>query len=272
MKGSYLCIGHICMDIIEGGFCLGGTASYVSKLTKALKYETSIISSYGPNFLFLKDFSNINLYNLESEHSTIFENDYSGEIRKQILHARASRISLKSFDSFHVNKLPNYDIIHFCPIADEVDFAIIESAKKYNCLSFATPQGWMRKWDNNGRVTFKKIDWRKLKALDFVIISEEDIPNLKTELPEICSVISKLIVTRGANGASVFLNGIEYTYPAIPTNPVDTTGAGDTFACAFITTFHQTKNIAKAMECANKMAALSIEKPAMDYLIDLETE
>ena len=43
-----------------------------------------------------------------------------------------------------------------------------------------------------------------------------------------------VVVTRGAGGSSIFLEGIEADIPALPIRPVDTTGAGDSYIAAFL--------------------------------------
>lgn len=43
-----------------------------------------------------------------------------------------------------------------------------------------------------------------------------------------------VVVTRGAEGSSVFLDGFEAEIPAAPIQPVDTTGAGDSYIAAFL--------------------------------------
>lgn len=43
-----------------------------------------------------------------------------------------------------------------------------------------------------------------------------------------------VVVTRGGQGSSVFLDGVEEEIPAQPIEPVDTTGAGDAYIAAFL--------------------------------------
>lgn len=51
-------------------------------------------------------------------------------------------------------------------------------------------------------------------------------------------VAERVVVKLGADGAALGgKDGVEHQLPAIPVEPVDTTGAGDAFAAAFLTTF-----------------------------------
>jgi hypothetical protein len=57
---------------------------------------------------------------------------------------------------------------------------------------------------------------------------------LPGDLAAVVSGVERLVVTRGAEGASVYRGGTDFEVPACPAEPIDTTGAGDTFATAFI--------------------------------------
>jgi sugar/nucleoside kinase (ribokinase family) len=48
------------------------------------------------------------------------------------------------------------------------------------------------------------------------------------------NTVKNFVVTLGSKGSIVYWNGIEYLIPAYPTQPVDTTGAGDMYAGAFL--------------------------------------
>jgi ribokinase len=78
----------------------------------------------------------------------------------------------------------------------------------------------------------------------------------RSEILELYS--NKLIVTLGANGA-VFHNGKEEVIiPAIQTEPVDTTGAGDTFNGALAVALMNDMCIEKAISFANLAASISV--------------
>lgn len=71
---------------------------------------------------------------------------------------------------------------------------------------------------------------------------------------------NKLIITEGSNGVR-FHNGLaEEIIPAYRVEPVDTTGAGDTFNAAFAVAVAEGKEIAEACKIANRAASLSITK------------
>jgi|SRR5690554_4478150 len=69
--------------------------------------------------------------------------------------------------------------------------------------------------------------------------------------------IKKIIVTLGEKGSLLVSKDITKLVPAIKVKTKDTTGAGDAFIGSFATFYSETGNIIKAMELANKYAALS---------------
>jgi len=184
----------------------------------------------------------------------IFDNRYAGDERAQILNAKAADLTTQDFQNLD----GQFEIIHFCPIAQELDFDMIQNVEE-GALTIATPQGWLRKWDRDGKVTFQNLDWQNLKGIDFVIISEEDVPELERRLSEIRKYIDKLIVTKGGSGATIYFGDEVLDFPAFTTKVVDPTGAGDSFATGFITRYAQTKDLRESMIYANCLSSLCIE-------------
>ncbi len=71
---------------------------------------------------------------------------------------------------------------------------------------------------------------------------------------------NKLIVTLGDKGAR-FYDGEKHRFiEGFQTNPIDTTGAGDTFNGSFAVAISEGKSIEEAVKFANASASLSIEK------------
>jgi len=269
-KIKYLSIGHCCYDKMDDQFVLGGTASYASLLANRLGADTHLLTSYGDDFLFGKDFAgaDISVTNILSKETTVFQNKYEDSIRTQTLLARARSISSKDLE----NLSEQYDITHISPIADEVDLELLNSLDKEK-LTVATPQGWLRQWDESGIVSYKPIDWNLLSEIDFVIISEEDIADFKTQLPLIKEAVKALIVTRGKDGSIIYNGKVEAHFPAYASTVVDPTGAGDTFATGFIMRYAKTGEIVDSMIYANCLASICVEYQGttfFDHLEDIE--
>jgi D-beta-D-heptose 7-phosphate kinase/D-beta-D-heptose 1-phosphate adenosyltransferase len=77
------------------------------------------------------------------------------------------------------------------------------------------------------------------------------------EYSRITSECTGLIVTRGANGASVIHYGIECSAPKVEV--ADVTGAGDTFLSALVYCYLNTGSIEQAVEFAIKASAITVQ-------------
>lgn len=84
----------------------------------------------------------------------------------------------------------------------------------------------------------------------------------------------KVIMTLGSKGVAYAEKGQVYNVPGFKVQPVDTTGAGDTFNGAFAVARANGKSMYDSISFANAAAALSVQKlgaqSGMPYLQDVE--
>lgn len=262
---DYLCIGHICQDIVQEGYALGGSASYCSIAAHYLGKKAGILTSFGETFPFLSHFESIAISNKKAPNSTIFENVYHPTHRTQYIHNRAADIQ--------ANDLPiewkNVPLVHLGPIADEVDFKLIKAFNP-NTIIAATPQGWMRQWNEKTReISPKVFDWHQLNGIDILILSDEDIMGYETQFPSIIAQIPIVVLTRGEKAASVFKDGKQLDFPTYPVKVIDLTGAGDTFATGFLVKYLATKNVTMAMAYGHVVASFCIAAKGLKGLKNL---
>ncbi|TDL80890.1 ribokinase [Peribacillus frigoritolerans] len=71
---------------------------------------------------------------------------------------------------------------------------------------------------------------------------------------------NKLLITKGEQGITYFTGHKMENVPAIKVNPVDSTGAGDTFAGAFAFAISERKPLKECIQFAAIAAGLSVEK------------
>ncbi|QOS79078.1 ribokinase [Paenibacillus sp. JNUCC31] len=71
---------------------------------------------------------------------------------------------------------------------------------------------------------------------------------------------NKLFITEGSNGVRYFDGEQEIVVPAYKVEPVDTTGAGDTFNAAFAVALAEGKPLQDSIQFANRAASLSVTK------------
>jgi sugar/nucleoside kinase (ribokinase family) len=251
----YLVIGHVSNDLTPNGPILGGTVAYAGRTALALGSRVSAITSAGED-IDLSELDNINILQLTSERSTIFENRYTADGREQILHARASHISSEAVPP----GLNEANIVHLGPIANEVDPTLIELFP--GALKGMTPQGWLRRWDERGRVRLTRWDQIRdlLPTANAVVISMEDLADDPKSAQDMALHCEILAVTDAARGARIFWNGEQRDIPAPAVEEVDPTGSGDIFAAAFFVRLYQTGDPWESARFANYLAAASVTR------------
>ncbi|MDP3882245.1 MAG: carbohydrate kinase family protein [Nanoarchaeota archaeon] len=73
-------------------------------------------------------------------------------------------------------------------------------------------------------------------------------------------IVPTLVVKKGGEGAQLFSKEQEYSLPAKKVNAVDTTGAGDCFAAAFVACLDEGKSLQEALNFAVHAGTLSVIK------------
>ena len=252
---DYLLIGHVAVDLTPAGKQLGGTVSYSALTAKAMGLRVGIVTSAGEDApLSLLD--GIQIFNVPTEHSTVFENVKTEHGRKQTLHHRATSITFE-----HIPQIwRDASIVHLAPIAQEVDPALAE--KFPASWVGVTPQGWMRGWDENGSVFAKA--WENseqvLGPAGGVVLSVEDI-NHDLEFVEWVAHHTRLLcLTEGEQGAVLHWNSDRRRFRPPMVEEVDATGAGDIFAAGFFARFRETRDPWEAARFATHLAAHSVKR------------
>lgn len=252
---DYLLIGHVAADLTPTGKQLGGTVSYAALTARAMGLRVGIVTSAGKDApLHLLD--GIQIFNIPTEQSTIFENIKTEHGRKQTLHHQATPITFE-----HVPHIwRDVPIVHLAPIAQEVDAAM--AGQFSSSWVGVTPQGWMRGWDEQGSVvaTAWENSEQVLGQVGGVVMSLEDI-NRDLELVEWMAHHTRLLcLTEGADGAVLHWHGDRRRYRPVKVEEVDATGAGDIFAAAFFARLRDTKDPWEAARFATNLAAYSVTR------------
>jgi sugar/nucleoside kinase (ribokinase family) len=256
---DYLVIGHVAHDLTPEGPRLGGTAAYSALTAQALGLRVGIVTASGPETS-LAPLGTIPVISLPSPNSTIFENIYTEHGRIQYLRGQATRID---FD-----KVPDIwrraPIIHLGPIANEMD-AILPDGFSPTLLGL-TPQGWMRQWDSECRVS--RGEWQDADAAlaraHAVVISREDVNGDDELIEHMAQQTRVLVVTESAAGAVLYWNGDRRRFRAPDVTELDATGAGDVFAAAFFTRLLSTRDPWEATRFATLLATCSVTRVGLD--------
>lgn len=252
----FVAIGHLCCDILDGARTLGGSASYASLTAHRLGRSVGVVTATGGDFPFLEAFQGISIRNVGSTSTTVFHNSYRNGTREQVIQSVASPLRPDHIpDEWATAK-----IACLCPIADEVDPAIL---KRFDgALVGISAQGWLREWDESGRV--KKKRWTDAESVaplaDVIVFSELDLDEPYAFAESISSLTPIVIVTQAARGAELFLEGKRIHVPAYRIREIDPTGAGDVFAAAFLVRFEQCMDAVDAARFACCAASFVCEQ------------
>lgn len=256
---DYLLIGHVAVDLTPTGKQLGGTVSYAALTARAMGLRVGMVTSTGGDAP-LHLLEGIQIFNIPSEQSTVFENVKTKDGRKQTLHHRAAPILFE-----HVPLVwRDAPIVHLSPIAQEVDMAMAD--KFPSSWVGVTPQGWMRAWDENGSVFAKA--WENseqvLGQVGGVVMSLEDIDR-DLELVEWMAHHTRLLcLTEGEQGAVLHWHGDRRRFRPPSVEEVDATGAGDVFTAGFFTRLYQTRDPWEAARFATNLAAYSVTRAGLN--------
>ena len=261
---DFLAIGHICRDLVPGGRVVGGAAAYTAATAQALGCRAAAVTSSSPAEAWAVDLPGIAIHNVPAPETTIFENVYTPAGRTQTVHAVAASLTTAAVPPAFARA----PLVFLGPIANEVDPQLIDLFS--NSIVGIGPQGWMRRWDERGHVY--QVDWpdaaRTLPLAAAVFVSTEDLPN-QAAIAEYARLAPLLIVTEGASGCTVYYRGEARHFPAPAVGAVDTTGAGDIFAAAYLVRLLQTDgNFHEAAEFANRIAAHSVTRRGLTAKMD----
>ena len=260
-KGMFdiVTVGHFSIDtiispkILAPTTTLGGPPTYVSLAARQLNSSVSVISKVGEDFpsehiSWLKakkvDLSGLEI--VKGASTTSFFLRYENGKRKLQLKSRAPPILSRDIPVSMTAK-----VIHVAPIVDELSLDVIKRLRTLTGILSLDPQGFLRRFDEFGRVKLKEWDGSEvLKQIDLYKSSLREIKiltglaNLQSAMKKIRSTGPKIVlITKGVMGSTLFFDGKFYDIPSCkPRIILDPTGAGDTFIGAFLAEYIRGKD------------------------------
>ena len=270
---AFLTIGHITRDLLPGNASTpGGTVTFAALTAQHLGLVAALVTcadeTLGAQLPTL--LPECGLAVRYASATTTFENSYHEGFRVQYLRASAPSLELADIP---VSWLAA-PIILLGPLAQELSPTFVRDLPRQSgSILAATPQGWLRRWDADGRVW--PTPWEQaeevLPLLDVLILSHDDLLPFAAGKRDAADAlllewslrVPLLVATDGRAGATLFQRGVPTRFPAYPAHEVDPTGAGDVFAAAFLIHFSQHNNPPAATNFANCVASLSVERPGI---------
>lgn len=277
---QFLTLGHVTRDLRpDGSFSLGGTVTFAALAAYRLGLAVGIVSCASADISkeLVSALPDIALQIRPTMETTTFVNQYKQGFRTQYLRARA--------DALEVIDVPvlwrDAPIVLLGPLAQEIGPEVVTLfRRRSDAIIAATPQGWLRRWDTDGRVW--PTPWERaeqiLPLLDVLILSHDDLlpfangsrQEADAMLHEWSMHVPLLVATDGRHGATLFQHGVVQHFPAYVVQEVDPTGAGDVFAAAFLAALYRHGDAEQAVDFANCVASFSIEREGVQGIPTVE--
>lgn len=258
---DYLLIGHMTADLTPNGRTVGGTVSYAFRTAHAFGLRVGLVTSTVPDEPLLNDLAPFGqIVSVPAAATTTFENIYSPEGRTQFIRGVAADIRAEHIP----NAWRDAPLVHLAPIAGEADHPSMLDLFP-NAKILLTLQGWLRTWNADGQVRFKR--WNRpetLRRLDLLVFSEEDIVSAPTLIDDIAPLTRNVFFTQAERGGIQFQYGVPNPYETPVREVFNPTGAGDVFAAALLCGWHLTGSIVKATRIAATLAAESVTRFAIE--------
>jgi len=264
VQPDYLVIGHVCKDVLrDGRVAAGGTVTYSALSAQRLGLQAAVVTACAPKDEALLDVlrdTGVLVHVQESPLTTTFQNSYDAAgNRTQVLSARAVEIAQQDVPKEWLSA----PIVHLGPVAQELvaDFP----SRFTGCLLGVTPQGWMRRWDEAGRVTQSALPvpvaLKSLPERSVLTLSMEDLGHRADLVAVYAGLAPLVVITQGGADALVYGEGaLAASVPSAPVAVVDPTGAGDVFATSFLVRYNQSGDAVEATRFAHALAAEVIGK------------
>jgi sugar/nucleoside kinase (ribokinase family) len=261
-----LLIGHVTRDLVtsdqQGPYRLGGTVSFAAVTALRLGRKPTILTRAAPTLDLSELPAGVDLRILPSPTTTTFANIYTPTGRVQYCYTPALPITAADIPA----DLHHPKAVLLGPLVDEITADVAELFTP-PVLTAAVPQGWMRQWDESGLVSSKP--WTTADAigphLDVLVLSLEDIDYDLQRLERFFKLIPTVVLTEYRDGSTIYQRQAdgavnETKIPPRPARELDPTGAGDTFATAFVIRLQETGDPIQAARFANITASFGVEQ------------
>ena len=233
--------------------CLGGSAPYISNVLKGLDIPYLTISNVGEDFKYFSQCA-FTPKVIDKNFTTTFVNYTSFIPRKQ-------KVLKKCAPIFSTDIKVTSDIALICGIIGEILPETIEAVRSKSKILIGDIQGLIRMTTTSNKVTHTHIrntlNSNSIFLFDFIKISEEELEFV--DLKTLTDAGVKALVTKGDKGCELFTSTSHIHIPAFPTQPLDSTGAGDCFLAGFAAGIHQHLSIYDSIVLAHRCGHIAVK-------------
>jgi sugar/nucleoside kinase (ribokinase family) len=253
---EFVAIGHVTLDRFGDEVRPGGAALYSAVTAHRLGLSAGILTSHAGDFPLDAIPSRIEVVSLEAPANTVFEYEAaaSGE-RRQKLTSTARALAVRDLPE----DWRGAPLALLAPVAQEVDPRLAASFDDGSVGAAA--QGWLRAMDEKQQIVAQPWPGARevLNRVLAVFVSADDLLGHESQITEWVQRVPIAVVTAGAAGALLYVNGERYEVRPRRAREVDPTGAGDVFAATFLVHYQRHPDPWEAAEAATCAASLSVE-------------
>ena len=251
---DFVVVGHAVRDVAADGWRLGGTVTFAAVQANRLGLSVGVVTRAGADLDLQEQLPFAQVVQLASADTTCFENAYVDGERHQRVLSRADAISPEDIPA----AWSDASIVLLGPVLDELT-PDVASRFGDGSLVGVSAQGWLRELDADGRV--RKTTWTGAPfwlGCDVLFVSDEDLPDGQAALDRWTRDVPVVAMTESWKGVRVWSGGSWRRMDAFPESEIDPTGAGDTFAAAFLIRMREITNVDEAARFAAAAASLSV--------------
>ena len=268
---DFVAIGHVTLDQTPRGTRPGGAAYYTAMTAHRLGLRVGLLTSFGPDFPREAVPVDIEVVNVPAERTTTFRIGQTrpgpgGRTRELAVLARAADLEADALPE----AWRDATLGALAPVTGEVDPGFAAAFPETSLV--ALPQGWMRQRGKGGILAPQP--WEDadlvLPRVQALVVSHEDVEPFEKDAVEWFQQVPVGAVTRGSDGAILFVNGDRYGVEPDVAVEKDATGAGDVFAAALLVSYNRDGNAWDAAAVAACCAAASVEADGAAGIPDRE--
>lgn len=260
---TVLIVGPVTWDhFADGRRAAGGTVCYAARTALAMGVRAYVLTAAASD-ADLSALDGHEVHVVPTRRTMTFEHRFDDGVRHL-------RITALSGHTLHPRDVPagwpSPDVLILAPLApDDVDADAFTALPFDDCC--VTGQGFLRSLDAAGDVTDASAPTRAIQhALTprtSLVLSADEVARWPTgALAEVACRTRRVVITRGARGAEIVTCGARHAIAPVPASPVDTTGAGDVFAAAFILAVDEGEATAGRLAAAYAAAAVEVRGAA----------
>jgi 1D-myo-inositol 3-kinase len=253
---EFIAIGHVTLDRFGGVVRPGGSAAFAAVTAHRLGLTAGILTSHGDDFPLDALPPQIEIVTVPAPSTTTFGHALDSKGARALTVGSVARPLTPSDVPEDWLDAP---LVLLAPVLAEVD-PLLAATFSAGAVA-AAAQGWLRRLDGDLRVV--PAPWASpesvLARVQALFLSREDIGDDEASARTWFERVPVGALTAGAAGATLFVNGEEYSVRARRSREVDETGAGDVFAAAFLVHYARDGDPWRAAAAATCAAALATE-------------